>query len=85
MKDLKQVRDIRILKGMKEQGLIEFNEQTGTKITGLYTSRKFMCYYIDKAKQLFFNYNKKEYTTQFVSGCFCPYVFEVVESEDPLN
>ena len=74
------VRNMKVLKGMEKMGLIKFDEQTGTKITGLYDSKLFTCYYIDEAgnQGRNFTYNNKDYSVEFVSGCFMPYVFKLI-------
>jgi len=78
----KVVNDMRILKGMEKAGLIKLDGQTGTKITGLYSDKKFTCCYIDCAVgNSIFEYKGKKYQVKFVSGCFCPYVFEYEENK----
>jgi len=82
MENLEPVRNLNTLKAMQKLNLIEFCEQTGKQITGLYDSKKFTCYYIDgegkasKGRQ--FTYKNKQYEVRFVSGCFNPYVFEII-------
>lgn len=72
---MKIVKNLNILKAMQRQGLITLHEQTGTKIQGLYSNKKFTCYYISEG--LFnFEYNGKKYSTKYFSGCFCPYIVE---------
>jgi hypothetical protein len=75
----KVVDNISVLKGMEKKGLIKFHPQTGTKIIGLYSNKKFTCYYIDEAVgRSRFTYNDKEYIVKYVDGCFCPFVFEII-------
>ena len=70
------VKNMNTLKAMEKLGLVKFCEQTGEKITGLYSSRGFTCYYVDEAK-INFMYKGKKYTQEYFSGCFFPYVVEV--------
>ena len=71
---MKAVTNIKSLRKMEAIGFITLHPQTGTKITGLYSNKKFTCYYIDDGKPEF-EYNGKKYAVKYVSGCFCPYVF----------
>jgi hypothetical protein len=76
------VQDMRVLNAMAKRGLITLHNQTGTKITTLYGSEKFTCYYVDdigpNAESSYdFIYKNKRYKIEYVSGCFCPYVREI--------
>lgn len=74
------VQNIALLKGMQKANLIKFDNQTGTKITGLYDRRKFTCYYIDEAVgSSVFEYKGGIYEVAYISGCFNPYVFHLTE------
>jgi hypothetical protein len=67
------VHDIRLLKAMQKQGLIKFHHQTGTKITGLYGGKPFVCTYIDEAP-VRFEFKGQIYGYKYFSGCFNPYI-----------
>lgn len=73
---MKKVRNINTLRAMERRGFIKLHNQTGSKITGLYSKNTFTCYYIDEGLS-FFDYNGKKYGVRFFSGCFCPYVVEL--------
>lgn len=73
---MKIVKNLNTLKAMQRLGFIKFHHQTGEQITGLYSSKKFTCYYVDDGKY-FFTYKGKKYGTTYISGCFCPYVVEL--------
>jgi len=75
--ELIPVRNMNTLKMLERAGHITLHEQTGTKITGLYSSEKFTCYYIDDFVTSRFQHKGKYYGCEYVSGCFCPYVFEL--------
>ena len=70
------VKNMNTLKAMQKMGFVKFCEQTGEKITGLYSSKLFTCHYIDEAK-LEFEYKGKKYGQKYLSGCFNPYVVEL--------
>ena len=72
------VKNMNILKAMERQGFITLHEQTGTRITGLYSKRKFTCYYIDEGNHTF-EYKGDIYHTKYIDGCFCPYVFKEIK------
>lgn len=77
--NLIKVTSMATLKAMAKQNLITLHNQTGTKISGLYGGKKFTCTYVDDGKYMF-GYKNKVYTTRYVDGCFCPYVFQVVDT-----
>lgn len=66
------VNDMRLLRKFKRMNLVTFHNQTGTKITGLYSSKKFTCTYIDSAKT--FEHEGYCYQEKYFDGCFCPYL-----------
>ena len=70
------VKNMNMLKAMERAGHIVFHNQTGTLITGLYDTKKFKCYYINDGETTF-KYKNKTYRTQYMSGCFYPYVIEL--------
>jgi len=72
------VQDMRVLKAMERQGLIKFCNQTGCKIEGLYTHKKFTCYYIDEAKEKLFEYKGEKYMEKYFDGCFYPYIIKII-------
>ena len=78
MENFKVVKNANLLRSMEKQGLIMFHPQTLTKITGLYSSKKFTCYYIDEAPYRFV-YKGRTYGQKFFSGCFCPYLVEYLD------
>lgn len=73
---MKVVKNLNTLKAMEKCGYIGLHSDTGTKIQGLYSNKKFTCYYIEDGL-LDFTYQNKKYITKYVSGCFCPYVFQI--------
>jgi hypothetical protein len=71
------IKSMSLLKGMQKAGLIQFHEQTGTKITGLYGGKSFVCCYVwDRCEGVpcTFEYKGECYELEYVSGCFMPYV-----------
>ena len=70
------VKNLNTLKAMERKGLIKLHPQTGTKITGLYSSKYFTCYYVDEGISNF-EYKGAKYQTKYFSGCFFPYVVKV--------
>lgn len=68
------VRSIPMLKGMEKEELIILHEQTGTKITGLYSREKFTCCYVWDAPNSCFEYKRMKFKLEYFSGCFMPYV-----------
>lgn len=76
----KTVKNLNTLKAMQKRGLIKFCDQTGEKITGLYTNKLFTCYYIDEATNPYFTYKDKEYKEQYFDGCFMPFVVEIIKN-----
>lgn len=78
------IRDIKLLKEFAKDGHITLHEQTGTKITGLYSKDKFTCYYVEDGKT-YFCHNYRLFTVEYISGCFCPYVFEVTDCNVAVN
>jgi hypothetical protein len=81
-KEFEVVKNMNTLKAMKDLEFIKFHEQTGTKITGLYSDEEFTCYYIDEegknAPLRRFKYNENDYEIKYIDGCFCPYVFKII-------
>lgn len=75
MEKYEVVKNINLLKTFQKKGFITFHLQTGTKITGLYSSEEFICCYVDDGKYKFEHRNKK-YGIKYFNGCFCPYVVE---------
>lgn len=75
--NLKKVRNMNTLKAMAKRGLIKLDTMTGSKITRLYSDRKFTCYYIWDGPRSF-EYKGEKYVTKYVDGCFKPYVFKVL-------
>jgi hypothetical protein len=74
------VKNVNTLKAMQKQGVI-LCDQTGTKITGLYSPKTFKCYYVDSAP-FKFEYRGRFYGQKYFDGCFYPYV---VELDVPYN
>lgn len=75
------VSHIPTLKAMAKAGVIKLHEQTGTKITGLYSPKKFTCCYIDDyIGRSTFEFGGNIYRVEYVSGCFCPYVFKISDA-----
>ena len=73
---MKVVKNLNTLKAMAKMGFVEFCDQTGEKIKGLYSSKTFTCYYVDDAN-MSFQYKGKTYERKFFDGCFYPYVVEI--------
>lgn len=75
---MKIVKNMNTLKAMRKRGLISFCNDTGKKITGLYSNNKHTCYYVDDSASGFnqFEYNNKQYKLEYLSGCFYPYIIE---------
>ena len=78
MANYRIVKNMNTLKAFEKRGLVTFCRDTGTKIEGLYSSKKFTCYYIDEAKS--FEHKGKKYREKYFSGCFYPYLIEVIEA-----
>jgi hypothetical protein len=66
------VRNLNTLKAMQKHG-VKWHKQTGTKIAGLNSSKKFTCYYVDEAPSVF-KYKNEWYGQKYFDGCFMPYV-----------
>jgi hypothetical protein len=73
---MKIVKNLNTLKDMERKGFIGLHPDTGMKVKALYSNKKFTCYYVEDGL-LDFTYKNKRYLTKYVSGCFCPYVFEI--------
>lgn len=71
----KIVEDKLLLKKLKKLGIIKFDSQTLTKITGLYSSKKFTCFYIDDAP-IKFEFEGRIFGRKYFDGCFKPYLVE---------
>lgn len=69
-----RIDSISLLKSMAKAGIITLHHQTGKKITGLYSDKKFTCTYVDDGPHTF-DFRGRRYGVRYVSGCFCPYVF----------
>lgn len=73
MEKYQVVRNISLLKKFKKLGFVEFHQQTGKKITGLYSDEQFTCTYVWNGKYSF-EYDNEKYGIKYFSGCFMPYV-----------
>ena len=62
-----------LLKSFAKKGFITLHKQTGTKITSLYSNKKFTCHYVDDGESLF-EVNGYWFGIKYLPGCFCPYV-----------
>ena len=71
----KIVRNMNLLNSLEKKGIIKFCNQPGSKISGLYSSKLFTCYYIDEAP-FSFQYKGRTFGQQYFSGCFYPYLVE---------
>lgn len=71
----KVVKNMNLLKSLEKKGIIKFDQMTGKKIEGLYSSKKFTCYYIDEAPSCF-EYKGRFFGREYFSGCFSPYLVE---------
>ena len=71
----KIVEDKCLLKRLKKLGIVKFDPQTLTKITGLYSSEKFTCFYIDDAP-IEFEFEGRIFGRKYFDGCFKPYLVE---------
>ena len=76
MTNYRVVKNMNTLKAFEKRGLVIFCSDTGTKITGLYGGNSFTCYYIDSACN--FEHKGKKYREKYFSGCFYPYLVEVI-------
>ena len=72
---MKVVTNLNTLKAMQNYGVVFCND-TGSQICGLYSNKKFKCYYVDSAPHKF-EYKGKMYGERYVDGCFNPYVVEL--------
>ncbi len=72
---MKTVKNMNTLKAMQKKGVI-FCNQTGSKISGLYSNKLFTCYYVDSAP-LIFEYKGNIYGEKYFDGCFYPFVVEL--------
>ena len=81
---LNVVSHIPTLKSMEKAGFIVLHNQTGSKITDLYGGKPFTCCYINDGKDSF-EFRNRIFVTKFIDGCFCPYVFEVVNAKIAYN
>ena len=72
----KTVRNMNTLRAMERAGLITLHNQTGSQIEGLYSNKRFTCYYIDDGRPCF-DWNGKQYATQYSPGSFYPYVVQI--------
>ena len=69
------VTNSNLLKKLKRLGIIKFHPQTLTKITNLYSNKKFICYYIDEAPYEF-EFEDRIFGQKYFDGCFQPYLVE---------
>ena len=70
------VKNLNTLKAMAKRGLVEFCDQTGFKIRGLYSRDTFTCYYVWEGKDRF-EYKGQSYGIKYFDGCFYPYVVKL--------
>lgn len=79
---METVRNLNTLKAMLKAGLITFSSQTGLKITGLYSNKYFICYYVDDYGPQGPNFIYKDcvYSLKYFSGCFYPYVVKISDN-----
>lgn len=77
------VSDLRVLKAMERAGLIRFHKDTGKRLAGLYGGKHKICYVggYPEDGDIDFEYKGKRYTLRYLSGCFCPFVFDVKAAE----
>jgi hypothetical protein len=73
---MKIVTNMNTLRAMQRNNFVKFCSDTGRKIQGLYSSKSFVCYYVDEALSRF-TYKGKLYGQKYISGCFYPYVVEL--------
>jgi hypothetical protein len=83
---MQTVKNLNTLKAMERLGHIKLHPQTGSKITGLYSSKKFTCYYVDDGASSF-DYKGKKYGVKsfynyhsIFDGGFAPYVIKLQNS-----
>jgi len=74
MSNLTMVRNMNLLKRMKQAGLVTFHVHTGTKVGNLNSNIKTTAYYVADA-QTSFIFKAKYYRTKYVDGCFFPFIF----------
>lgn len=67
------VTDMRKLKAMAKEGHIELHEHTGKEVE--WHGQKGKAHYVQEGKP-HFKYKDKEYSTEYKSGSFYPYVEE---------
>ena len=72
---METVRNLNTLKAMQKKGLITFDNSTGDKIQGLYSSKTFTCYYVKDGSALF-EYKGHKYGVKYFDGCFNPFVIK---------
>ena len=75
------VNNLNTLKAMEKKGFIKFCDQTGEKITTLYSNKTMVCYYIDEGDSSF-TYKGKKYGVKYLDGCFYPFVVELPSNEN---
>jgi hypothetical protein len=66
------IRDMRLINKFIKLGFVKPAPETGSKITGLYGGKPFVCTYIDEANR--FEYNGRKYFEKYFDGCFYPYL-----------
>ena len=73
------VNDIRTVNSLIKAGLVIPCNQTGSKISGLYSSKTFTCCYVDDHGNQGSRFEHKgvKYSVEYVDGCFNPYVFRI--------
>lgn len=74
MSNLTMVTNMNLLKRMKKAGLVTFHKQTGTKVGTLNSNKKITAYYVYDGQSAFI-FKAKYYRTQYVDGCFFPFIF----------
>ena len=70
------IGDMRILKGMRDAGLIVFDKATG-EMVGHWTGATVKAVYVDDVApgiEQPFTYKGKQYRLKYFDGCFCPFV-----------
>lgn len=75
MSNYRIVKNARLLKRLERLNLIKFHPQTLTKIRGLYSDERFICYYIDEAPYKF-EFEDRIFGQKYFDGCFQPYLVE---------
>lgn len=69
------VNDLRLLKKMEREGLVECHRHTGRMVGALYGG-EVRAWYVDEVAPVF-EFGGKTYGRKYFDGCFCPYVVEL--------